>query len=263
MKKGGKTKTKANAKSACKVKRCDNKACKCESCDKCSKDCKQDCVKCCDDGSIARTVFTTFFCTLLVFLLGLMIFYTGMRISGHQIRLVSNNSDVVDILPISYIPAQLDYSIAKKDVLQDADKAMAFVDLPFDYAEGNHAVIDNYDLYHDFMTKLPAENSLEMISVDPEFFKTGSIVAVAVESNKYSDIRLSAVSRNASYDITVDLEADKISDEEMAFNDGDNLAGRVFLIQVQNIKPKQVRVQIDDELEPVEKSTAQAALLSE
>jgi hypothetical protein len=90
-------------------------------------------------------------------------------------------------------------------------------------------------------------NFAELINVDASFFTSGSVIAIARESNSAEDLTISSVFRDEKYNLSATLKSEPVN------GGGQNgLRGCLVLIRVENIKPKKVNVNFMDDKKEAE-----------
>ena len=141
---------------------------------------------------------------------------------------------VDEIIAVKYGAKTFDYSVP------EGQKAGRYVLNKLGAGvEDKYYVIDNSDTLREALELVSSLSEGEVkLDVSDDFFISSSIIAVPVEKVDLADISIKSVTRDENYNIQIDAEL--LSAEGI-----DERAGSILFVQLENIQPKKVTVNLD------------------
>ena len=193
------------------------------------------------DSKIAMT-------TILVVVFG-AVFVLGLVLIGIQVsNRCTNNTDeqsgqtavgpIMESIEVDYDSVYVDYNAPSSDSEEATNSFLALNGVK----DEEYAIIHSSSELDDFVdaiNSVKADDGAPFVySVGSDFFKTGSIIAVAKEAAGFNVMDIEKVTRDESYNIHIDGSYSR-------FRGNSSVSGGVTLIQIQNIQPKTVTISWD------------------
>lgn len=180
----------------------------------------------------------------VAFIMALILF--GMRVQNNidaKADKEKKANEIVTINSVDFETATFSYSIpnADKDGVGNYLQ-MLIGDKDVD-AKSGYYLVNSKSKLDDVMNAIRAASGNENISynVDASFFNSGSIIAVIRESKKLDKFEAVTVTRDADYNLQIDANEKYNSDAK------DEKVGRVSLVKISNIQPKNIEVKVKEE----------------
>lgn len=168
-------------------------------------------------------------------------YYTG---SNGNVGFFNGRSD--EVLDMNYKSAGIAYTYNRANQNEDVDSQLLN---EFNGTHGNYVVISSKERY-DALVKLAKDHSMtdsDLIdySLNDDFFKSGSVVAISAETLDLSTTGIKRVYRDDKYNVTI--EVDK-TEPQAGITSDSYIYGQVYFVKIENVTPKSVQlVELDAE----------------
>ena len=188
----------------------------------------------------AKIIFIAIASVLLgaAFVLSLITFgMSAQRKFDSENAAQQQKSKVVSIIPVEYEAADFEFGFVVDGTL-DEDKNLESIELIGGKKGDVYYVINSSDKLKNALDALELTGKYE---IDASFFKSGSVVAVPIDGFGYTigtDVK--SVVRDENYNITIDIDQTNVMTDDVAVA----YTGRLVLVKLPNIQPKQVTVNI-------------------
>jgi hypothetical protein len=206
----------------------------------------------CEDCSTSKGKIFGITAVMVVFgaALLLTLVWVGINIGTSSIfnPEVEETEQISEIIDIDYSSVSLSYGLGDKEPSQSQ---AGYLLQSYGVTE-NYAVIKSLSQLERLQKLYRAQyasdaNFAELINVDASFFTSGSVIAIARESNSAEDLTISSVFRDEKYNLSATLKSEPVN------GGGQNgLRGCLVLIRVENIQPKKVNVNFMDDKKEAE-----------
>ena len=211
-----------------------------------------------------KTILTTILCTLVGMLFVLCLIYVGISMADSQRTIGKKDPEDIEIIPVSYEQQSYGYMVKDWQIAKDDKTPYLFTNFETKYMGKNYAVLNSKTQLDNLTSTLKGLGGVEeYYPVDSTIFDSGSVIAVALEDEKYYNYNVSSITRDADYNLQINIDAFKTpaSDEstdcvEVQANqdmtdcaeiaDPVEISSMLYLLSVQNIQPRQVNVVINE-----------------
>lgn len=189
-----------------------------------------------------KTILTTMLCTLVGVLFVLCLIFVGIRMATG--KTLGGSSADVEIISINYGQQQYNYSVQDWQLSKDTKAAYIFTDLETKYSGDNYAVINSKTQLDTLLQTLNGiTNQNNFYEIEESFFTSSSIIAIALEHKEYSSYNIASITRDASYNLQVNIDAIRLNDDAISETSG--AYASLYLIRVPNIQPRLVGLSIN------------------
>ena len=189
-----------------------------------------------------KTILTTMLCTLVGVLFVLCLIFVGIRMATGK-TLGGSGADA-EIISINYGQQQYNYSVQDWQLSKDTKAAYVFTDLETKYSGDNYAVINSKTQLDTLLQTLNGiTNQNNFYEIEESFFTSSSIIAIALEHKEYSSYNIASITRDASYNLQVNIDAIRLNDDAISETSG--AYASLYLIRVPNIQPRLVDLSIN------------------
>lgn len=189
-----------------------------------------------------KTILTTMLCTLVGVLFVLCLIFVGIRMATG--KTLGGSSADVEIISINYGQQQYNYSVQDWQLSKDTKAAYIFTDLETKYSGDNYAVINSKTQLDTLLQTLNGiTNQNNFYEIEESFFTSSSIIAIALEHKEYSSYNIASITRDASYNLQVNIDAIRLNDDAISETSG--AYASLYLIRVPNIQPRLVDLSIN------------------
>lgn len=195
----------------------------------------------------AKIIFIAIASVLLgaAFVLSLITFgMSAQRKFDNENAAQQQKSKVVSIIPVEYESADFEFGFVVSGTLDE--NTPTSIELIGGKKGDVYYVINSSDKLKNTLDALELSGKYE---IDADFFKSGSVVAVPIDGFGYTigtDVK--SVVRDENYNITINIDQANLMTDEVDASESNDVAiaytGRLVLVKLPNIQPKQVTVKI-------------------
>lgn len=178
------------------------------------------------------------------FIMALILF--GMRVQNNIDNKAAEKKkadEIVTINSVDFETTSFSYSIPNAEKDQEGNYLQMLIGDKDISAKSGYYLINSKSKLDDVMNAIRAASGNETLSynVDDGFFNSGSVIAVIRETKKLDKFEVVTVTRDADYNLQIDANEKYNSDAK------DERVGRVSLVKISNIQPKDIEVKVKEE----------------
>ncbi len=191
----------------------------------------------------AKVILTTVICFLAgaALVLGMVLF--GIEANQRYNAMIQADenaakSDVIDIISVKYETLSYSYDVDDTALADPTASKQQTLLKKLGCIDDGYCLIKSNSEYQNILSEIKkfggqlSENDLVL---DEDFFNSGSIILVASEMPGLSNFSINSITRDGSYNLYIDTSS-------IAANDTDDVTGKVMLIKIENIQPKQIEL---------------------
>ncbi len=190
-----------------------------------------------------KVIFTTVICFLAgaALVLGMVLF--GMEANQRYNAMVAADenavkSDVIDIISVKYETLSFSYDVDDTKLADPSASKQQTLLKKLGCIDDGYCLIKSNSEYQDILSeikKFGGQLSEDDLVLDEDFFNSGSVILVVSEMPGLSNFSINSITRDGSYKLYIDTSS-------IAANDTVDVTGKVTLIKIENIQPKQVEL---------------------